>query len=83
MFEKKDYSKFTVEDLKLELVKLKKTGKVILVIAAFATGITLYAVYSHNINFIHVVLPLGAAIYLGHNGEQVKVVEKEISSRKS
>lgn len=83
MFEKKDYSKLTLEELIQEEIKVKKSQKIITVIAFLACGITLYAIYKHDVNFIHTVLPLGSILYIGKLGENLKAIKQEISNKKS
>ncbi len=81
MFEKKDYSKLTLEELIQEEIKVKKSQKIITVSAFLACGITLYAVYKHGVNFIHVALPLGSALYIGRLGENLKAIKEEMDIR--
>lgn len=81
MSEKKDYSKLTLEELKLEETKLNKTSKTIGIIAALSCGVTLYAIFKGNVGFIHWALPLGCGLYLGKMNENMKAIKKEIFLR--
>ncbi len=71
-----------MEELKLEESKLKKSQRIITVIACLAAGVALYAIYKHNVSFIHWALPLGSAMYLGKIAEDVKAIQKEMNNKK-
>lgn len=82
MFENKDYSKLTLEELVIEEKAAKKKVTAFQVIAGIAVGVTLYAVFKHSIGFIHVLLPLISSFMLIRNGENLKLIQKEIQNNK-
>lgn len=81
MSTKKDHSKFSLEELVQEEIKLKKSQKIISIIACLAVGVTLYAIYKKNVNFIHSALPIGCVLYLGNLAEKIKNMRNEIVNK--
>ncbi len=83
MFDKKDYSKLTLEELIIEEQKTKQKSSHLLVIAGIAVCITLYAIFKHSANFIHTLLPLMSAYIIHRNTENLKKNQAEIKSKTS
>ncbi|MEY4539145.1 MAG: hypothetical protein RLZZ306_902 [Bacteroidota bacterium] len=81
MFEDKDYSKLTLEELIIEEKATKKKVTTFQVIAGIAVGVTLYAIFKRSVSFIHVALPLVSSFILRKNGENLKMIQKEIQNK--
>ena len=81
MFEKKDYSKLTLEELLVEEKATQKKASAYKIIAGVAVGVTLYAIYRHTNGFIHVLILLLSPFILHRNGENLKKIQAEIKNR--
>ena len=81
MFEIKDYSKMSLEELNLEERKLTNLNKVILLFTAILIGAVIYAIYKKSNGFMSVVIPFACAYFLTKNSNKIEEVKNEIKSR--
>jgi hypothetical protein len=80
MFEKKDYSKLTLEELKLEKTKVKKLAILMSIICCLTVGASIYSfIYNKGSKsyFITMLICFFTANYL----ENLSKILKEIQSR--
>ena len=81
MLEKKDYSTLTLEELIIEEKATIKKGSAYKIIIGVAVGVTLYAIFKHNVGFIHVMILLLSPFILHRNGENLKMIQAEIKNK--
>ena len=83
MFETKDYSLSTRQELMTEEAKNKKQQKTVYIVAGLAVGITLYAIFKKSVSFIHVALPFMCAFMMHKNGENLKLIQAAMQNKQN
>ncbi len=81
MFEKKDYTNLSLEELLEKQKSLTNWQKIFISISVVLVGMTLFAVYKKS-NDMHPFFILGSLFLILNNGAKLKKVELEINKRK-
>ena len=81
MFDTKDYTNLSLEELAAKQKSLSNWQKIFISIAVVLVGMTLYSVYKKT-NDMHPFLILGSLFLILNNGTRLKKVEVEINKRK-
>ncbi len=83
MSEKKDYTKLTLEELKLDESKAKKWLIVVIALMILAFWLAAYVVAKQKANFIITIFPLVCAYFFAKVGNQINAIQKAIKDRNS
>ena len=85
MFEKKDYSKLTLEELLIEEKKMKKNETISALIIGIVFGVMVYGVVKNGIGFLYIFIPLvliGGIIKNSQNQKHnLKQIQAEINAK--
>ena len=83
MFDKKDYTNLSLEELVLKQTVLTKRNKTFVIISVFSVVFTFFAIYKEISGAMHVFLILGSMFFLTNNSTELKKVQVEIEKRKN
>ncbi len=81
MFDTKDYTNLSLEELLEKKKSLSNWQKIFISIAVVLVGMTFYAIYKKS-DDMHPFLILGSLFLILTNGSKLKKVEVEINKRK-
>jgi hypothetical protein len=80
MFDKKDYSKLTLEELLIEEKKIKKNETISAGFIGFCVGVMVFGLVKNGFGFIYVAIPLFLVAGIYKNSKIQKQNLKEIQS---
>jgi hydrogenase maturation factor len=87
MFDKKDYSKLTLEELLIEEKKIKKNETLSAALVGFMIGIMVYGLIKNGFGFLYVVIPVVLIMGIYKNSqiqkENLKQIQIEVKNRNS
>ncbi len=83
MFEKKDYSKLSSEELIAEETKLNKVTKTFSMLFFVSIGITIYALFFKEFSVFRFIMPLITGLVFWVQSQKLKAIKQEISNKKS
>ncbi len=80
MFDKKEYSNLSLEELQLKQKSLSNWQKIFIVLTVLSVLNVFYAIYMKS--KMHPFWILGAMFFLLNTGSKLKKIEEEIKNRK-
>ncbi len=78
MFEKKDYSKLTLEELLIAEKKIKKNEVFSAGFIGFLIGVIVYGVAKNGFGFLYIFIPLLLIVGIAKNSQNLKQNLKQI-----
>ncbi len=85
MFEKKDYSKLTLEELLIEEKKIKKNEILSAGLIGFLIGVMVFGVVKNGFGFLYLAIPIFLIVGIFKNSQvqkqNLKEIQAEISNK--